>query len=76
ITPATVSNLQEGSHSVKISSLGYLDSVNTITVSAGQSVSLPVTLIPVSPSTSSPVPLLGILAGLGAAAVFFAARRH
>lgn len=76
ITPATVSNLQEGSHSVKISSLGYLDSVNTITVTAGQSVSLPVTLIPASPSPSSPAPFLGILAGLGAAAVFFAARRH
>ena len=76
LTPATVSNLQAGSHSVKISSLGYLDSVNTITVSAGQSVSLPVTLIPASPSPSSPAPFIGILAGLGAAAVFFAARRH
>ncbi|HJJ30647.1 MAG TPA: PEGA domain-containing protein [Methanocorpusculum sp.] len=76
ITPVTVSSLQPGSHSVKVSSLGYLDSINTITVAAGQSVSLPVTLTPSSPSPKSPAPFLGILAGLGAAAVVFAARRH
>ncbi|HJJ38730.1 MAG TPA: PEGA domain-containing protein [Methanocorpusculum sp.] len=77
ISPVTVSSLQVGSHSIKVSALGYQDSVNTISVSAGQSVSLPVTLIPTSPApVSSPAPFIGILAGLGAAALFFAARRH
>ncbi|MDO5847785.1 MAG: PEGA domain-containing protein [Methanocorpusculum sp.] len=76
-TPATIPNLQVGSHSVKVSALGYTDSVNTITVSAGQSVELPVTLVPTSPTPgASPAPILGILAGLAAAGIFFAARRH
>lgn len=74
-TPATIPNLQAGSHTVKVSALGYNDAVNTITVTAGQSVELPVTLIPTS-APSTPAPVLGILAGLAAAGIFFAARRH
>ena len=76
-TPATIPNLQTGSHSVRVSALGYTDSVNTITVSAGQTVELPVTLVPISPTPgTSPAPILGIIAGLAAAGIFFAARRH
>lgn len=75
-TPATIPNLQTGSHSVRVSALGYTDSVNTITVSAGQTVELPVTLVPTSAPPKSPAPVLGILAGLAAAGIFFAARRH
>lgn len=75
-TPATIPGLQTGSHTVKVSALGYNDSVSTITVTAGQSVELPVTLTPTSAPPKSPAPVLGILAGLAAAGIFFAARRH
>ena len=75
-TPATIPGLQPGSHTVKVSALGYNDSVSTISVVAGQSVELPVTLTPTSAPGKSPVPILGILAGLAAAGIFFAARRH
>jgi len=61
-----------GTHTVKLASLGYNDSINTVTVSAGQTYPLQVTLTPGSSPTpsSSPFPILGILIGLGAAAVF------
>ena len=77
-TPATIPNLTAGSHTVKVSALGYTDSVQTINLTAGQTVQLPVTLTPVSPTQSpgTPAPILGILAGLAAAGIFFAARRH
>jgi len=60
-----------GTHTVKLASLGYNDSINTVTVSAGQVYPLQVTMTPSStPSTKSPFPVLGLLIGLGAAAVF------
>lgn len=74
-SPITVPNLAQGSHTVKVSAAGYVDSVQTINVNAGQNVEYPVTLYTPSPAPS-PAPVLGILAGLAAAGLFAVLRRR
>ncbi|HJJ36038.1 MAG TPA: PEGA domain-containing protein [Methanocorpusculum sp.] len=75
-TPISVPNLNPGSHTVKVSAAGYVDSIQTVSVNAGQYVEYPVTLYTASPTSSSPAPILGVLVGLAAAGVFCALRRR
>ena len=77
LTPATIPNLEHGSHILKLSADGYNDWQETVTVNAGENLQKSVAMSPASAPapTSTPLPVPGILAGLLAAGVLFSLKR-
>ncbi len=51
-TPATITNVSAGSHTYRLSLTGYNDATGTVTVTAGQTVAVSVTLTPMPGSIS------------------------
>ncbi|MDD1718899.1 MAG: PEGA domain-containing protein [Methanoregulaceae archaeon] len=68
-TPTTLQSVLPGTRTVMLKALGYQDSVNTVSVSAGSSVPLTVTLLPATPpatrsGTGSLVTVIGVFGAL------------
>lgn len=77
-TPFYNTAIQAGAHTIRVASSGYSDWVQSASFTAGQTVELNAVLNQASPAptpTPSPAPVLGVLAGLGAAAVLLVRRR-
>ena len=72
ITPLTLSDIPAGSHVVTMKGAGYMDNVQTVTVTGGQSTAVTATLTratPTATATKSPmtvVPVVGAIALVGA----------
>ncbi|MDO5845573.1 MAG: PEGA domain-containing protein [Methanocorpusculum sp.] len=79
-TPFSNSGIQPGTHTVRVAASGYTDWTQTYSFAAGQMVDVNAVLSSGAPSVptlppASPLPIVGLLAGLGAAAVLFAGRK-
>ncbi len=79
VTPVNLNDITAGTHTVLLQNVGYDDWSQSISFSADQTVERTVvlsqTVVP-TPTASSPVPIIGILAGLGACGILFVARRR
>lgn len=68
-TPYVDSSISAGKHTVKVSCLGYADYTTSITIEGGKSANVLATLTPTPSPSKSPFPVIGLLIGLGAAAL-------
>ncbi len=77
VTPVNLNDISAGTHTVLLQNVGYDDWSQSISFSAGQTVERTVVLSQtvVPTPTSTPVPFIGILAGLGVAGILFIRRR-
>lgn len=77
-TPLMLNDITAGTHTILLQNVGYNDWSGTMTISAGKTVERTVDMSPspVPTPTKSPVPFMGILAGLGACGMILAARRR
>ncbi|WP_319377837.1 PEGA domain-containing protein [uncultured Methanocorpusculum sp.] len=77
-TPLNLNDITAGTHTIFLQNTGYDDWSQSISFTAGQTVERTVvmssTVVPTP--TSTPVPFIGILAGLGACGVVMALRRR
>ena len=77
VTPVNLNDISAGTHTVLLQNVGYDDWSQSISFSAGQTVERTVVLSQtvVPTPTSTPIPFIGILAGLGVAGILFIRRR-
>jgi len=77
VTPVNLNDISVGTHTVLLQNVGYDDWSQSISFSAGQTVERTVVLSQtvVPTPTSTPIPFIGILAGLGVAGILFIRRR-
>ncbi|WP_319642869.1 PEGA domain-containing protein [Methanovulcanius yangii] len=76
ITPVTLTDLTPGSYTVTLKLSGYTDYSSTVEVNSGATSYVSASLSPTSTPTQSPVPVFGLLAGLGIAGLLAASRRR
>lgn len=72
MTPATIPDITPGSHVVKLQAQGYTDYQEAISFTAGETLNKSVSMSPGAAPTvppKTPAPVLGLIAGLGAAVV-------
>ena len=69
-TPYVDTSISAGKHTIKVSCLGYADYTTSITIDGGKSAEVLATLTPTPSPSKSPFPVVGLLIGLGAAALF------
>ncbi len=77
VTPATLTNVAAGSHTLTLRLSGYGDFVQTITVTGGDSTPVAATLVGVEPTatTKSPVTVVPVLGAIMAAGALVLLRR-
>lgn len=78
-TPFTITTLTAGTHTLRVSADGYTDYNETFTLNNGENLQKSVSLSPGTVPTvpvSTPAPVLGLLAGIGVAALLFYGRRN
>lgn len=76
MTPATIPSLQAGSHVLKLNAQNYNEWQEAVSLTAGQTLEKSVSLSPNVPAPpKTPAPMLGLLAGMGVAAVLLLRRK-